>query len=115
MNIEYTPHGRYGVTLIKCRKILGHRIGHLSKENNSSWAIRDYIGGVMLRSGESKRTLTDIEGVVEDYYPPAYRSVGRRDEWTADLELLSRKIFGKTYDATTPPDGSWGNWKPLPK
>jgi len=115
MHINYTSHGRYVVAIIKCTKIFGNRLGYLSMENNSSWAIRDFIGGVMLRSGASRRTLADIEAVVDEFYPhPPYRAVGRKHEWVSDLESRSRAIFGKTYDAHTPPDSSWGGWKPLP-
>jgi hypothetical protein len=116
MHIDYTKHGRYGVAIIKAPKIFGNRLGYLSMENNSSWALRDYIGGVMLRCGDSPTiTLSDIEAAVVQEYPPApYRSVDRRQEWTNDLESRSKLIFGATYDAHTPPDSSWGPWKPLP-
>ena len=115
MNIEYTPHGRYGIAVIKAPKIFGNRLGHLSMENDSSWALRDFIYGVMLRSGGSIHTLSDISAAVIDYYPdPPYRAVGRKHEWAADLGSRSRAVFGRSYDAQTPPDDVWGRWKPLP-
>jgi len=67
----------------------------------------------MLRSGDSVRMLTEIEAAVEDYYPPACRSVDRRGEWTGDLETRSRSIFVANYDAHTPPSDKWGRWRPL--
>jgi hypothetical protein len=113
MHINYTSHGRYGVAIIKSPKILGNRLGYLSMENDSSWAIRDYIGGVMLRSGDSVRRLAEIEAVVEHYEPPPYRSVQREHEWRGDLESRSKTLFGKTYDAQTAPNDNWGRWRPL--
>ncbi len=113
MHINYTMHNRCGVAVIKSPKIFGNRLGHLSMENDSSWALRDYVYGVMLRSGDSERTLTQIESIVEDYEKPEYRAVGRKREWASELASLSKKRFGKQYDALTPPDDSWGRWRPL--
>lgn len=117
MHVRYTSRGPHSVAIIRAPKIFGNRLGYLSKTNDelSSWALRDYIGDVGLRSGDSKHILTDIEDVVEEDYPPApYRPVGRADEWANDLETRSRSIFGPSYDAATPPNASWGTWKPLP-
>jgi hypothetical protein len=115
MNIHYTKHGRYGVAIIQAPKLFGKRLGYLSMENDSSWALRDYIGGVMLRCGDSPTIkLSDIEAVVEKYWPAPYRSVDRRQEWTDDLETRSKNIFPTSYDGSTPPSTSWGPWRPLP-
>jgi hypothetical protein len=113
MHISYTKHGRYGVAIIQAPKIFGNRLGYLSMENDSSWALRDYVGGVMLRCGDSPNTLSDIEATVEEYWPAPYRSVDRRQEWTSDLETRSKSIFPTTYDTHTPPNSSWGPWQPL--
>jgi len=122
MQINYANHGRYGVAVIKAPKILGYRLGYLSMQSDESWAIRDYIGGVMLRSGGGvstavsgkELTLKEIESVVDDSWSDVpQRSVGRMNEWTADLEFRSKNIFGKNYDAHTPPSDSWGRWRPL--
>ena len=122
MQINYANHGRYRVSVIQSPKILGNRLGYLSMQGDESWAIRDYIGGVMLRSGDGvitavsgkELTLVEIEAVVDDSWSDVpQRAVGRTNEWTGDLEFRSKNIFGKNYDAQTPPNDSWGRWRPL--
>jgi hypothetical protein len=52
-HINSTKQGRYGVAIIQAPRIFGKRPGYLSMENESSWALRDYIGSVMLQCGDS--------------------------------------------------------------
>ena len=107
-------HGTACVTVVAIPKICGKRLVHLSSKGEFSWAIRDCIVEKMLRSGDSKLTLSQIHALITHSEPdPAYRSVGRKDEWARELEALSRKHFGGQYDGTTPPDSSAGKWKKL--
>jgi hypothetical protein len=111
--INYTIHGTARVAIIACPKILGKRLGYLSTKGEYSWAIRDFITGVILRSGDSELTLSEIEAMVTDSKEPAYRSVGRVKEWKQELEDYSKDVFGPQYDPTAPPDPNAGRWKRL--
>lgn len=118
MQINYTIHGPYGVAVIRAPKIFGTRLGHLSKKtkNNSSWAIRDFIGGFILRCKDRKPriSLTDIEAVVQKQYKIDVGNVKKKRKWVGALESRSKSIFGKRYDARARPDTKWGRWRPLP-
>jgi hypothetical protein len=120
MNIDYTNHGPYGVTIIEAPKIFGNRLGCLSmrpdgrRPGQDSWALRDFITGVMLKCEDSRQSLADIEAEVIDCGGhPEYRAVTKKREWAKDLEDRSKRKFGSKYDAVTPPSNSWGKWRRL--
>lgn len=111
--MHYATHGTARVAIIDCPNMLGRRLGHFTTKGEYSWALRDFITGMMLRSGFSHLTLSQIEALVASSQFPIYRSVQRKEEWTAELEQLSRIHFGNKYDAATPPNSQYGSWKRL--
>jgi hypothetical protein len=68
---------------------------------------------MMLRSGDSELKLSEIEAMIMYSEEPPYRSVGRKTEWTRELESLSRARFNGQYDGTTPAAASAGTWRLL--
>lgn len=112
-SVKYSIHGTAQVSIIACPKILNNRLALLSTKGEYSWAIRDYITGVMLRSGNSELTLSEIEAMVMYSEEPPYRSVDRKSEWSKELESLSRERFNGQYDGQTSPSMSAGKWKRL--
>jgi hypothetical protein len=111
--MNYTAHGTAKVAIIYAPDIFGERWAHLATKGEYSWALRDFITGQMLRSGDSTLTLTDIEKLVKDDRYAAYRSVERAKEWANELAVLSHAEFGPKYDPTTPPKSRFGTWKKL--
>jgi len=112
-SIEYAIHGTARVAIVAIPKICGKRLVLFSTKGEFSFAIRDYIFGMMLRSGSSELTVSDIEKLITYSEGPAYRSVDRKNEWQRDLERLSRAHFGAGYDDTTRPAQKAGKWKAL--
>jgi len=113
MTINYAAHGTARVAVVSCPKLTGNRMVLLSTKGEYSWAIRDYISGLMLRSGESELTLSEIEAEISYSEKPTYRSVNRKAEWARELEQLSTGHFGKKYDPGRPALVSMGAWKPM--
>lgn len=111
--INYSIHGTARVAIVACPKILHNRLALLSTKGEYSWAIRDFITGVILRSGDSELKLSEIEAMVMYSEEPPYRSVDRKTEWARELESLSRRRFDGQYDGATPPTESAGKWKRL--
>src|SRR5262249_3970472 len=92
-DLNYVIHGTARVSDVACPKLLGNHLGLLSDKGEYSWALRDFITGVILRSGDSELTLSEIKLMVTHSEEPAYRSVGRKNEWRRELENLSRTHF----------------------
>ena len=113
MTINYVAHGTAWVAVVACPKLVGNRLVHLSQKGEFSWAIRDYIRGLILRSGDSEMTLPEIEADIAYSEKPTYRSVNRKIEWARELEKSSAQHFGKKYDASRPALTSPSSWKSM--
>lgn len=113
MTIRYDAHGTARVAVVACPRLVGNRLVLLSTKGEYSWAIRDYIKGLMLRSGDSEMTLSKIEADVSYSERPTYRSVNRKGEWKRELEQLSTQHFGKKYDPNRSASANMGVWRPL--
>jgi len=113
MTIPYAAHGTARVAVVACPKFIGDRLVQLSTKGEYSWAIRDYIKGLMLRSGDSELTLSQIEADITYSEKPTYRSVNRKVEWERELEQLSIRNFGKKYDPNRAALPSTGAWKQM--
>jgi hypothetical protein len=122
MKINYTQRTPHGLAVVKAPEILGKRLGYLTirLENSvpgyDSWALRDFIGGVMLRCGDSPNSLPEIEALVEGQdFPVPSLSVQAKDfaKWRQHLAACSKKVFGTEYDDSTPPSNRWGAWRRL--
>ena len=111
--MNYVSHGVAKVAIVSSPELFGKRLGHLATKGEYSWALRDFITGRILRSGDSPLTLSQIEAFVTGSQFATYRAVQRATEWAEELELLSRAQFGQEYDANTPPNGRHGAWKKL--
>lgn len=111
--MNYTSHGVAKVAIVSSPELFGKRLGHLATKGEYSWALRDFITGRILRSGDSSLTLSEIEALVTGSQFAAYRAVQRANEWALELETLSRAQFGQEYDPKTPPNGRHGTWKRL--
>ena len=114
VNIPFENHGACSVALIALK---GHprRVYHYSKTSGQeeSWAIRDYLGGEIVRSGDSTLTASEIENMVDDYaVEPAYRSVKLIPRWKADCQAASERHYGAAHvDLTTRNPVTLGNWR----
>lgn len=113
MTIRYAAHGTARVAVVACPGLIGNRLVLFSTKGEYSWAIRDYIRGLMLRSGDSELTLSQIEADVTYSEKPTYRSVNRKGEWARELEQSSKSYFGKRYDPSTSALPSSGAWKAI--
>jgi hypothetical protein len=113
MTIMYAAHGTARVAVVACPKFIGNRLVQLSTKGEYSWAIRDYIKGLLLRSGDSELTLSQIEADITYSEKPTYRSVNRKIEWARELEQLSIQHFGKKYDPNRSAMTNTGVWKPM--
>jgi hypothetical protein len=113
-NIPFENHGACSVALIALK---GHpkRVYHYSKTSGQeeSWAIRDYLTGEIVRSGDSTKTASEIESLVDDYaVAPAYRSVKLIPRWKADCQAASESHYGSAHvDLTTRNPSPLGNWR----
>lgn len=112
--IPFNSHGKYEVVLIA---IKGHpsRFYHYSKTagEEESWAVRDYLTGQMVRSGDSTMTASQIEALVDDAEEAAYRSV-KHARWKDDCQAASERKFGSPHvDSTSPNPATLGRWKRL--
>jgi hypothetical protein len=111
--INYSAHGTAKVAIVAIPTLVGNRLVYLSQKGEYSWAVRDFIFGEMLRSGDSELTLTQVEALVTCSEKGPYRSVNRTNEWRQELIGSSRREFGARYDASTPPSRNFGKWKRL--
>lgn len=117
MKITYTQRTPYGLAVVKATEILGKRLGYLTTgPGQDSWALRDFIGGFMLRCGDSPNSLPEIEVLVEGQdFPVPHLSVQAKDfaKWRQHLAAHSKKVFGAEYDDSAPPSNRWGVWRRL--
>jgi hypothetical protein len=113
MPLNDSPRGTARVSIVAMPKYFGNRLVYLSWKGEYSWAVRDFITGVILRSGDSLLKLSDLEALVTYSERPVYRSVGREAEWTAELIESSKRFFGAKYDDRTRPTNDVGRWKRL--
>lgn len=112
-DIPFDNHGSCSVALIA---IVGHpkRVYHFSKTANQeeSWAVRDYIAGEIVRSGDSELTASEIENMVEYAFEPAYRSVKLISRWKSDCQAAAADHYGKAHvDEATRNPATLGNWR----
>jgi hypothetical protein len=112
-SLQYATHGTARVSIVAIPKCFGNRLVYLSWKGEFSWAIRDFITGLILRSGDSPLTFSEISQLVTYSEKPVYRSVGRSIEWTTELVASSQREFGAKYDGITPPSIDTGKWKRL--
>ena len=113
INIPFENHGACSVALIALRSH-PKRVYHYSKTTGQeqSWAVRDYLTGQIVRSGDSTLTASQIEDTVEYAEKPAYRSVKLIPRWQADCRAASGNHFGAAHvDTTTPNPATLGNWQ----
>jgi hypothetical protein len=112
-NIPFESHGACSVALIALKEH-PKRVYHYSKTSGQeeSWALRDYLTGEILRSGDSTMTASEIEGLVDDYAEePAYRSVKLIPRWKVDCQAASERHFGAAHvDLVTRNPPTLGNW-----
>ena len=113
-NIPFENHGACSVALIALK---GHpkRVYHYSKTSGQeeSWAIRDYLNGEIVRSGESTKTASEIESLVDDFaVEPAYRSVKLIPRWKADCQAASERHYGSAHvDVSGRNPATLGSWR----
>ena len=113
IHIAFESHGACSVALIALK---GHpkRVYHYSKTSGQqeSWAIRDYLTGEIVRSGDSTMTASGIENLVDYAEEPAYRSVKLIPRWKADCQAASERHFGAAHvDLITRNPATLGNWR----
>jgi len=101
-------HGKCDVALIA---LTGHpkRVYHFSKTANQeeSWAVRDYLYGQIVRSGDSTLTASQIEALVEYAEEAAYRSVKLIPRWKSDCRASSERHFGTAHVELTTSNPTW--------
>ena len=119
MPVNYTSHGGiHQVSVVCCPRILGNRLGHLSQDGPSSWALRDFITRRMIRNSpppnraSSDRTLANIEAEVTYSELPPFYSIDHIDEWAQYLRLRTSAVLGAFRDVA-PPNPEFGNWEEL--
>src|SRR6185503_11819360 len=111
-SLKYSAHGTARVSIVEIPKYFGTRLVYLSWKSEYSWAIRDFITGEILRSGDSPLTFSEIEAEIGESEKPIYRSVDRESEWTTELIESSKRMFGSKYDGEKP-SSMPGKWKRL--
>lgn len=118
MPIEYANRGGASVSVVHCPRILPGRLVHLSQSGQSSWVLRDYLTGQMLRcapppnASYSKHTLADIEGEIAHSEWPPEHNLDHRKDWETYLRLRTMAVLRST-PATTPPNPAFGDWRPM--
>ena len=119
MPINYRAHGGvHQVSIVCCPRILGNRLAHLSQDGPSSWALRDYITGRMIRKSpppnrsSSHHELTEIEAEVTYSEPPPFYAVEHLDSWALYLRLRTSAALGAFKDVQ-PPNPEFGNWEEM--
>ncbi len=114
MKPSYSSHGgRHYVAVVYCPRILGNRLAHLSQDGPTSWVIRDFITGKMLRrtpgGGTSEYTLAQIEDEVRYSEEPLFVPVEEFRRWKRYLEARTREVL-RTAPSTEPPNPEFGYW-----
>jgi hypothetical protein len=90
------------------------RVYHYSKTSGQeeSWAIRDYFGQEIVRSGDSTMTASEIENLVDYAVPPVYRSVALIPRWKVDCQAASEHHYGAAHvDLTSRNPATLGKWR----
>ncbi len=115
--IPFEQHGTCQVALVALERYLGKRHVHYSKTlgEEESWALRDYTNNLILRSGQSPLTASEIEAEVTHPVEPAYRSVEQKERWKKDCKEASEKAFGvNNVDTISPANGpNIGTWRKM--
>lgn len=115
--IPFEQHGNCQVALIALEGVLGKRFVHYSKTfgEEESWALRDYANNLILRSGASALTASDIEVEVTHAAKAKYRSVEQKPRWVHDSKEAAESEFGQNNVATTSPIGARdiGKWRKM--
>ena len=113
----FTAHGNCQVALIAVEKLLGKRVVHYSKTlgEEESWALRDYDNNLILRSGASLLTASEIEAEVVFAEECSYRSVEHKLRWQRDCKDAAERHFGPTNVQTASPPGvpDIGKWRKM--
>lgn len=115
--IPFEQHGNCEVALVALEGVLGKRFVHFSKTfgEEESWALRDYANDLILRSGASALTASEIEAEVTHAAKAAYRSVEQKPRWARDCKDAAEREFGQNNVATTSPAGARdiGKWRKM--
>ena len=115
--IPFEQHGNCQVALIALEGVLGKRFVHYSKTfgQEESWALRDYANDLILRSGASALTASDIEAEVTHAAKAKYRSVEQKSRWGHDCKAAAESEFGENSVAATSPAGARaiGKWRKM--
>ena len=117
MPVNYSPHGgKHRVAVVHCPEILGKRLGHLSTDGPSSWVLRDFITGQMIRNSpapnhaSSSWKLDQIEATVTYSESPPFRAYKRVQDWERYLRWRTSVVLGirgVDYSAPNPKVGKW--------
>ena len=113
INIPFKNHGACCVALVVL-KDYPNRVIHFSKTINQqeSWALRDFANNMIVRSGESPLTASQLEDLVICAFTPAHRPVTLVDRWKTDCLAISERHFGATnVDTKSPNPNNLGNWR----
>lgn len=112
-NIPFRSRGRTVVVLTAFREHPS-RIYLYSKTlgEEYSWAIRDYLTEVRVRSGDSTMTASQVEQLIDHAEQPPACPVERTDFWKDYCQAASERHFGTgNVDLTTPNPPTLGGWK----
>ena len=118
IHIPFSQHGACSVALIALK---GHpkRVYHYSKTTGEelSWAVRDYLTGQIVRSGDGPTfTASQIEALVEYAEAPEFKAVKLVASWKGDCQSASENHFGAAHvDTTTANPTTLGNWRRMSK
>lgn len=113
--IPFERHGPCLVALV-CLRGQPNRLYHYSKTDGEeeSWAVRDYLVGEILRSGDSSKTASNLEAMVTHAERAQFRAVGRIPDWKRDCGQASTQHFGSVNtDTTSKNSGHLGVWRPM--
>jgi len=117
MSIPFRNRSKYCVALIVLK---GHpkRIYHYCKTSGEeySWAVRDYLTGQFVRSGDSKMTASQVEdGWIDHAEEPPSCPEKRIDFWKDYCQGASERHFGAAHvDVASPNPPTLGEWKRMP-
>jgi hypothetical protein len=77
-----------------------------------SWAMRDYLTGKRVRSGDSTLTASQVEELIDHAEQPPACPVERIDFWSSYCTEASERHFGTgNVDVTMPNPPTLGDWK----
>jgi hypothetical protein len=113
MTLDHAYRSRQRVSLVALPQVFGNRMVHLSTQGPYTWAIRDYIGGWLLRSRRSRLTTAQLEALVTHCEPPVACPIYLKRTWKEELEARSQRHFRDSYDPTSLPLTSAGAWARL--